>query len=193
MQVKKVKTSTLHSFEKNPRSIDVFKFDALKSSIKEFPEMMNVRPIIIDENKAVLCGNMRFKACEELGIKTIPAIQVLELSEERKEELVIKDNLNFGEWDWDLLEFNFKMDLVDKWLGSPQIDYSALDYEEIEDQVASMQAGVKKAIQLKIPNDLYEKAKELEKHCRDSKIYIGGFFIQEMESMRRKHMGNEKS
>jgi len=180
METKLVNVSDLAPYEENPRTIDVFKFDALKESILEFEDMLRLRPIIIDKQNRVLCGNMRFKACAELGIKKIPAVVIGDLSEEQIKELVIKDNLSYGEWDWDMLDFSWDMDLVDKWLGRPDLDYSSLNYEELENEVANMQNGVKKAIQIKVLSEHYEEAKELEKQCREQNIYIGGLLLEEM-------------
>lgn len=90
----------------NPRIIKDHKFKQLMSSIREFPQMMTLRPIIIDEHNIVLGGNMRLQAIKELGYVDIPAEWVKKvkgLSEERKKEFVIKDNANFGEWNWDEL------------------------------------------------------------------------------------------
>ena len=87
----------------NPRVIKDEKFKKLVKSIREFPEMLNLRPLVIDENNVVLGGNMRLMACKELGLKEVPTIQASELSEEQKKEFIIKDNVGFGEWDWDML------------------------------------------------------------------------------------------
>ena len=87
----------------NPRVIKDEKFKKLVDSIREFPQMLKLRPIVIDENNMVLGGNMRLMACKELGLKEVPTIQASELTEEQKREFIIKDNVGFGEWDWDKL------------------------------------------------------------------------------------------
>lgn len=87
----------------NPRVIKDEKFKKLVKSIQEFPEMLKLRPLVIDENNMVLGGTMRLMACKELGLKDVPTIQASELSEEQKREFIIKDNVGFGEWDWDKL------------------------------------------------------------------------------------------
>ena len=87
----------------NPRLIKGDKFKKLVKSIKEFPEMLELRPIVVDENMVVLGGNMRLKACKEAGLKEV-WIEVAEnLTEEQKKEFIIKDNVGFGEWEWDML------------------------------------------------------------------------------------------
>lgn len=87
----------------NPRFIRDDKYKKLIQSIKEFPQMLEIRPIVIDENNIVLGGNMRLKACKEAGIKEVPTIRVDNLSEEEKLEFILKDNQSFGEWDTKML------------------------------------------------------------------------------------------
>jgi hypothetical protein len=87
----------------NPRTIKKAKFDKLVRSIREFPEMLNIRPIVVDEAMMVLGGNMRLQALREAGHKEIPIIKVSNLTEDQKKEFVIKDNISYGDWDWDML------------------------------------------------------------------------------------------
>lgn len=92
----------------NPRTITKDKFEKLKKSIREFPKMLDIRPIIYDENLVILGGNMRYKALCELEkegfeIKDTWFLNVNDLTETQKKEFVVKDNAPFGEWDWDLL------------------------------------------------------------------------------------------
>ena len=87
----------------NPRIIKSDKFKKLVNSIKEFPEMLELRPIVIDENNIILGGNMRYKACIEAGLNEVPVKIAKNLSEKQKQEFIVKDNINFGEWDWDIL------------------------------------------------------------------------------------------
>lgn len=115
----------------NPRYINDSKFDRLVKSIKDFPEMLEKRPIVIDENYMVLGGNMRLKACKKAGLKEIWIDQVLDWSEEKKNEFIIKDNSGFGEWDWDILlnEWEAK-DLYDWGLDIPEIPLEDIEAEE---------------------------------------------------------------
>jgi hypothetical protein len=100
---KQFKISQLKENINNPRLIKGDKFKKLVKSIKEFPEMLELRPIVVDENMVVLGGNMRLKACKEAGLKEV-WIEVAEnLTEEQKKEFIIKDNVGFGEWEWDML------------------------------------------------------------------------------------------
>ena len=98
----------------NPRIIKDNKFKLLVKSIQEFPEMLELRPIVIDENNIVLGGNMRLKACIEAGLIDVP-IKVATLTEEQKKEFIIKDNVSFGEHDWDLLANEWEPDLLQHW------------------------------------------------------------------------------
>ena len=104
---------------------------------------------------------------------------------EKAKELIIKDNLSYGEWDWEALEGDWNTNLVDKWLGKQTIDYSALDYEDLTEQVVMMTSGVKHAIQIQIDAEHFEIAKELEKECRERKLYIGGNLLRELQNTRR--------
>jgi len=99
----------------NPRVIRGNKFDKLVNSIKEFPEMLKLRPIVIDEDNIILGGNMRYKACVEAGLKDIPVKVAKGLTEEQKKEFIIKDNVGFGEWDWDILANDWSEKQIEEW------------------------------------------------------------------------------
>jgi hypothetical protein len=99
----------------NPRIIKDDKFKKLVQSIKDFPQMLELRPIVIDENNIVLGGNMRLKACQELGLKDVPTIFAKDLTEEQKKEFIIKDNVGFGEWNWDDLANGWDEELLVEW------------------------------------------------------------------------------
>lgn len=98
-----LKISEIKKNPNNPRFIRDNKFKLLVKSIKEFPEMLKLRPIVINEEKVVLGGNMRLTAAIEAGLKEVPTTMAVGLSEEKQREFVIKDNASFGEWEWDLL------------------------------------------------------------------------------------------
>ena len=98
-----VKISKIKGNPSNPRIIKNDKFKKLVNSIKEFPEMLKLRPIVVDEDMIVLGGNMRLKASKEAGLSEV-WIDIAEgLTEEQKKEFIVKDNVGFGEWDWDIL------------------------------------------------------------------------------------------
>ena len=98
-----VKISKVKGNPSNPRIIKNDKFKKLVKSIKEFPEMLKLRPIVVDEDMMVLGGNMRLKASKEAGLSEV-WIDIAEgLTEEQKKEFIVKDNVGFGEWEWDML------------------------------------------------------------------------------------------
>jgi hypothetical protein len=107
----------------NPRIIKDDKFKKLVKSIQDFPQMLELRPIVIDENNIVLGGNMRLKACIEAGLTDVPVKQAKELTEEQKKEFIVKDNVGYGEWDWDDLANNWDEQLLTEWgLDIPNFD-----------------------------------------------------------------------
>jgi hypothetical protein len=99
----------------NPRIIKDNKFKQLVKSIQDFPQMLELRPIVIDENNMVLGGNMRLKACIEAGLTDVPVKQAKDLTEEQKKEFIIKDNVQFGSHDWSELANNWDVDLIQEW------------------------------------------------------------------------------
>ena len=115
MKPNKIKIHKIKSNPNNPRLIKDVKFKKLVKSIKEFPEMLKLRPIVVDEKNIILGGNMRHKACIEAGLKEIYVIQADELTDKQKKEFIIKDNVGFGEWDWDLLANDWKNDKLNEW------------------------------------------------------------------------------
>ena len=114
----------------NPRFIKGDKFEKLVKSIREFPQMLELRPIVVNKDMVVLGGNMRLKACEEAGIEQVPIIFADNLTEEQQKEFIIKDNSSFGEWDWDLLANEWDVDMLNDW----GIDVPNFDIEEPIDE-----------------------------------------------------------
>lgn len=104
----------------NPRIIKDNKFKQLVKSIKDFPQMLELRPIVVNDDMVVLGGNMRLKACKEAGLKEVSIIKASELTPEQEKEFIVKDNVGFGEWDWDILanEWN-KFEIQDWGLSLP--------------------------------------------------------------------------
>lgn len=99
----------------NPRICKDNKFKQLVKSIQDFPQMLELRPIVIDENNMVLGGNMRLKACIEAGLTDVPVKQAKDLTEEQKKEFIIKDNVSFGSHDWSELANNWDTELLEEW------------------------------------------------------------------------------
>ena len=103
MKIQKTKLSEVKLNPNNPRLIKDDNFKKLVQSIKDFPEMLDIRPIVVNADMVILGGNMRFKACKEAGLKEVPIIIADNLTEEQQREFLIKDNVSGGEWDWSLL------------------------------------------------------------------------------------------
>lgn len=144
----KLKINELNSNEGNPRIIKENKFKQLVQSIKDFPEMLELRPIVIDEDNIILGGNMRYRACIEAGLTEVPIKIAKGLTEEQKKEFIIKDNVGFGEWEWDILGNEWDNSKIGEWgldvwqpddidfepKLTPNTEYSDVTQEEIEKQ-----------------------------------------------------------
>jgi hypothetical protein len=113
--MKKVNIETVLPNPSNPRIIKDDKFKKLVKSIQEFPQMLELRPIVVDANMVVLGGNMRLKACKAAGLKEVPIVIADNLTEEQQAEFIIKDNVGFGEWDWDILANEWDAALMTEW------------------------------------------------------------------------------
>ena len=124
------KISAIKRNPNNPRILKDDKFAKLTQSIKDFPQMLDIRPIVVNDDMIVLGGNMRLKACKEAGLKEVPVIKVNDLTEEQQREFIIKDNVGFGEWDWDLLANEWDTALLDDWGLELGIDLNADDFGE---------------------------------------------------------------
>ena len=113
METKTVKLSQIKPNPSNPRLIKDDKFNKLVQSLKDFPEMTEIRPIVVNKEMVILGGNMRFKAMKEAGWKECP-VNIVELTEEQEKEFIVKDNVGFGDWDRCLLERDFDKMFLDK-------------------------------------------------------------------------------
>jgi DNA modification methylase len=126
----KVKVDKVKSNPKNPRLIKDDKFKKLVKSIKEFPEMETVRPIVVNKDMVILGGNMRYKAMIECGYKEVN-VEVVDWSEQKQNEFIIKDNVGFGEWEWDEIANSWDMEQLEGWgLDLPVFDYKEIEAEE---------------------------------------------------------------
>ena len=131
MKTQTVKINEVKSNPNNPRIIKDDKFKKLVASIKELPQMLELRPIVVNEDMIVLGGNMRLKACKEAGLKEIPIIKASELNEEQQRAFIIKDNVGFGEWDWDALANEWDAEQLEEWgLDVPNLEGVELDAVE---------------------------------------------------------------
>jgi len=126
--------SKIYANNTNPRVIKDYKFQQLVESIKEFPEMLELRPIIVNEAMMVLGGNMRLKACEKAGLKEVPIKIATGLTPEQEKEFIIKDNVGFGKWDWDILANEWENNKLNEWgldVWNPETNLEDFFKEEI--------------------------------------------------------------
>ena len=113
--MEKLNIAAIKPNEENPRFITDAKFKKLVKSIKDFPEMLEARPLVIDEDNIVLGGNMRLKALKAAGVFEIPVKRVIGWTEQQKKEFIIKDNIGYGEWDWDLVANGWEAEQLEDW------------------------------------------------------------------------------
>jgi DNA modification methylase len=136
----------------NPRIIKDDKFNKLVESVKSFPEMLSIRPIVVNSDMVVLGGNMRLRACKEAGLKEIPIIKADTLTPEQQREFIIKDNVSGGEWDWDMLANEWDAEELDEW-GLDVPEYEGEELETKEDDFEVPDGGIETDIVL---GDLFE-------------------------------------
>lgn len=186
--MKKINISKLKLNTENPRFIKDEKFESLVKSIKDFPEMLELRPVVVNKAMVVLGGNYRLKACEVAGVTEIPCIIATNLSKEQEKEFIIKDNVGFGEWDWEVLRESWSEDELeswglDIWEDMEEVDYSILD-DSLDDDISDMADGVKKAIQIEFDTEHYEEAQELVKYWRQKGAYVGAMLIEKLKESK---------
>jgi hypothetical protein len=158
MNIEWVKTKDIVPNTENPRIIKDDKFKKLVQSIKDFPEMLEIRPIVVNNEMMILGGNMRLKAIQEIGLKEVPIIKAENLTEQQQREFLIKDNVGFGEWDWDALanDWEYK-ELVDWALDVPKMldpeqfgeDFSLADGDKSPFQQMTFTLADEQATQIK--------------------------------------------
>ena len=131
MKTTQVKISEVKMNPNNPRIIKDEKFHKLVKSIQEFPKMLEIRPIVVNSDMIVLGGNMRLKACKEAGLKEVPIVMADDLTEEEQRQFIIKDNVGFGEWDWEMLANEWDSEQLEEWgLDVPDFSVNELEAEE---------------------------------------------------------------
>jgi len=150
MQIYEAKITDIKKNPNNPRVIKDEKYKKLLQSIRDFPQMLNLRPIVVNDDMVVLGGNMRLKACTEAGFKVIPIIKASDLTDDQQREFIIKDNVGYGEWDWDDLTNNWEALKLEEW-GLDIPDFK-VEPEATEDDY-EMLDEVKTDI---VPGDLFE-------------------------------------
>jgi len=153
MNITTTKLTDIKSNPNNPRIIKDDKFKKLVASIKEFPQMLSLRPIVVNDDMIVLGGNMRLKACKEAGLKEVPVIKASDLNEEQQKAFIIKDNVGYGEWDWDMLANEWDAEELVEWgLDIPNFVIDDLGTAE-EDDFDVPDGGIETDIVL---GDLFE-------------------------------------
>jgi len=174
--MKTVKITEVKPNPKNPRIIKDDKFRKLVKSIQEFPDMLNKRPLIVftdtDGKYVVLGGNMRLKACKEIGLKEIPIILADEWTEEQKAEFLIKDNVGFGEWDWDSLANEWDVEKLDDWGLDLPIIMDEPSYEDLIGEEKNKPATMK--ITFTSPEQLQKAEIEIQEIL--DRNYSGAYF-----------------
>ncbi len=130
MQLQNTPISEIKPNPNNPRVIKDDKFEKLVRSIKEFPKMLEIRPIVVNDDMIVLGGNMRLKACKAAGLKEVPVIKASELTEEEQRQFIIKDNVSGGEWDWDMLANEWDSEQLKEWGLDISADWGKEEGEE---------------------------------------------------------------
>ena len=184
----KLKINKIQSNVSNPRIIKDNKFKKLVQSIKDFPEMLELRPIVIDENNIILGGNMRYKACIEAGLKEVPVKIAKGLTVEQKQEFIIKDNVGFGEWEWDMLANNWdNVKLgewgMDIWQPEKEVDYSVLEDIDLGNTLEEKQEGVMRGIVIEFDTKIYDEASSLIKKARDEGKDVGLIVLEAFKNL----------
>ena len=154
----KIKTSKIKSNPDNPRIIKDERFKGLVQSIKEFPEMLELRPIVVDKDLMVLGGNMRLKACKELKLKDVYITKADNLTDEQKKEFIIKDNTSFGEWDYSQLS---------EWDNEQLNEWGLENWNEEDDDIKDKEEVYTKNIEAPTYEPKNEKPKEEELYNED--------------------------
>jgi DNA modification methylase len=132
MNIEYVDIKAIKANPNNPRVIKDDKFKKLVKSIKDFPKMLEIRPIVVNDDMIVLGGNMRLKAIKEVGINKVPIIKASDLSEDQQREFIIKDNVGFGEWDWEMIANEWDAEQITDW-GLDIPDFKPIEAEAQED------------------------------------------------------------
>jgi len=150
--------------------------------------MLDIRPIVVNEEMVVLGGNMRLKACQEAGLKEVPIMKANELTAEQQREFIVKDNVGFGEWDWDMVANEWDNGLLnewglDVWQPEKEIDYSILNEIDLDEEVNNMYQQTKKSIILEYPTELYEnEVKEVYESLKKNNVDISNILLQAMQN-----------
>lgn len=155
-KTEKVKIESLILNDSNPRIIKDDKFKKLVNSIKNFPEMLPLRPIVVDESNIILGGNMRYRAMQEAGLQEVYIIKAEALTEQQKKEFIIKDNIGYGEWDWDILANEWNIAELKEWALDIPEWYNADDVDIEKYESGKKEEVNSTAITLNFTQEQYE-------------------------------------
>jgi ParB-like chromosome segregation protein Spo0J len=172
MKTKIVKISDVKINPNNPRLIKDDKFAKLVQSIKDLPQMLDIRPIVVNSDMVVLGGNMRLKACKEAGLKQVPIIIADNLTEDQQREFLIKDNVSGGEWDWLMIANDWDAEQLEEWGLDIPIFQSEPEYDDLIGEEKNKPATLK--ITFESPEQL-QKAEIDIQELIDRK-YQGAYF-----------------
>ena len=180
----RAKLDTLKPNPKNPRVIKDDKFQKLVQSIRTFPQMLEVRPIVCTPDGVVLGGNMRLRACKEAGLREVP-VHVVSWLDSQQEEFIIKDNVGYGEWDWDILANEWDANQLedwglDVWTPEDSVDMSILDDID-ESQIGGMTDNVRRALQIFFEGNDYDIAANIWSEINKKQLYAGKNVIEALK------------
>lgn len=139
----KLKASEIKPNPDNPRVIKDNAFKKLVKSLKEFPEMAEVREVVVNKDHIILGGNMRFRAMQEAGWKEVP-VKIVDWPEYKQREFIVKDNVSGGEWDWDMLANEWDTDLLEDWGLDVPVSFGDQEVEEDEAPEVSQDPPISK-------------------------------------------------
>lgn len=168
LQIERIPISEIRANPTNPRELSKENYDILVRSIKDFPQMLDARPLVICHGM-ILGGNMRYQALLRLGVKEVPVIRADDWTEEQQREFVIKDNLSYGSWEWDMLANS------NEWEEQKLKEWGLLLWQPEEEPKPPKKFGT---IQIEFNEDDYETASELIKSVRTSGDYIGAAVLK---------------
>ena len=176
MAIQKISISKVKPNQDNPRLIKDDKFKKLVQSIIDFPEMLAIRPIVVNKDMIVLGGNMRLKACIEAGLKEVPIIIADNLTDEQQREFLIKDNVSGGEWNWEVLANEWDNEQLEEW-GLDMPELKAIDEAEEGEEIKipkSLQVIPKKEYILIMADEDSEEWQELQSIFKCGLVRQGG-------------------
>ena len=174
MERKKIQIETIKLDPSNPRSITKEKFEELKKSIKDFPEMEVVKPLVIADD-FVIGGNMRLLAYKDLGYREVHVIDVTTWSQAKRDEFMIKDNTHFGSWDYDALANEWDNLPLNEW----GLDVWEPEVEEVEEEPPP---SFLRGINIDFVDDDYDVANELVGALKKSDTYVGAIVLEALRT-----------